>query len=168
MDSSVGEFEPAATNGENFNFGETAKDTAGFRKTNQPKVEKQLIDKIIVGIYTLDLGNVIAGNNAEGLIRLYNVGKMRSSIFFDQRLLRIKGLRLSQERITLNNKDQNWQDIKVFYQTKKNTEPKHYVFTLPVEIQNGAKYQIIIKANVTVPSIGLSMTDIDFGDVICG
>lgn len=72
------------------------------------RFEKKLLDKVVVGIYTLDLGNVIAGNSAEGLIRLYNVGKMRSSIYFDQRQLRIKGLRINQDKVSLSNKDQNW------------------------------------------------------------
>lgn len=106
MDSSMAEFNPNQTGGENFNqtMG-TMKSTAGFRRTVPQKFEKKLLDKVVVGIYTLDLGNVIAGNSAEGLIRLYNVGKMRSSIYFDQRLLRPKGLRISQEKINLNNKD---------------------------------------------------------------
>lgn len=56
----------------------------------------------------------------------------------------------------------------MFYQTKKNTEPKQYIFNLPVEIQNGPNYMIIVKANVTVPEISTSLSDIDFGDVICG
>lgn len=147
---------------------QTMRSTANFRRT-VAKFEKKLIDKIIVAVYTLDLGNVIAGKDAKGNVRIYNVGKMKVNLNFDQNNIRNKGLRLNQTKVNnLNNKEQNWVDLRIDYHTTEKTEPSQYTFQIPVEISNGPKYLLVIKANVTVPEIISSLSEIDFAQVIVG
>ena len=66
-----------------------------MRKTAYQRFEKKLLEGIVVGTYTLDLGNVIAGKDVRDHIKIYNVGKMKTSLSFDQNPQKSKGLRLS-------------------------------------------------------------------------
>ena len=145
---------------------------SGFgRGTVASKFEKQLYENITVGRYYIDLGNVISGSIAQYQFRVYNVGKMpQSTIIFDQKNLRPFGFKLSTDRLTLKNKDKNYEDIKVWFATnnKKQGPTGKLSFELPVEIDNGPKYIIEIRANVTVPELDFSSKEINFDKVICG
>ena len=148
----------------------TTSGRSGFNRTGGAnKFEKQLYENIIVGTYYLDLGNVIAGTSAQYQFRIYNVGKLpQTLIVFDQKNIRPAGFRLTMDRINLKNKDKNFEDVRLIFQTKKNSPTGRQTFLLPVEIENGPKYMIEIHTNVTVPEIGFSDLNVDFGQVICG
>jgi hydrocephalus-inducing protein len=143
---------------------------SGFGRTNAAnKYEKHLYDNIIVGTYYLDLGNVIAGSSAQYQFRIYNVGKLpQCLVIFDQKNIRPQGFRLTLDRVNLKNKDKNYEDVRLIFQTKKNSPTGRQTFLLPVEIENGPKYLIEIRANVTVPEIAFSDLEVNFDKVVCG
>jgi hydrocephalus-inducing protein len=140
-----------------------------FRNTSTGAFEKNLYDRINVGTYSIDLGNVIAGSSIQYQFRVYNVGKLPSiTINFDQKNIRPAGFRLSNDRFILKNKDKNYEDVRVILQTKKSSPTGRQYFQLPIEIQNGPKYSIDLYCNVTVPELGLSDMEVNFDKVICG
>lgn len=153
------------------NLANTTAKSGFMRNTAGSKFEKHLYDNIVVGKYLIDLGNVIAGNTAQYQFRIYNVGKMpQSTIVFDMKNLRPYGFKLSTDRIILKNKDKNFEDVRIWFSTnnKKPGNTGRMTFELPVEIENGPKYIVEIRANVTVPELGFSDQEVNFGKVICG
>ena len=162
--------------GDNFNATANAADTkterSGFTRgqnTGNMRYEKRLIEKVIVGQYTLDFGNVVAGTKAVRTFKIFNVGKMNLNLVFDKKAISAAGFQLSHDKIQrFQFKDHNMYQITLIYQTKKTSTPGRAKYMLPIDIHNGPKYILEIITNVTVPEIKVSNTDIDFGPVICG
>jgi hydrocephalus-inducing protein len=152
------------------NLANTTAKSGFMRNTVGNKFERHLYDNIVVGRYLIDLGNVIAGNTAQYQFRVYNVGKMpQSTIIFDTKNLRPFGFKLSTDRVILKNKDKNFEDIRLWFTTNsKKGSTGRITYELPIEIENGPKYIIEIRANVTVPELGFSDQEVNFGKVICG
>ena len=147
---------------------------SGFQKnlggSLSMRYEKRLIERVIVGVYTLDLGNVVAGLSAKKSFKIWNVGKlMITTLMFDAKAIKAAGFSLSHDKLTrFGFKDHNCVTLELKYQTKKSTTPGKAKYFLPMEIANGPKYMLEIVCNVTVPDIKVSSSDIDFGCVICG
>lgn len=161
--------QPAET-GEGFNKRDNMTERSGFtRNQKDMRYEKKLIEKVVVGTYTLDFGNVVAGTKVSKTFKIYNVGTMPFNVLFDQKVIKLAGFTLSCDKMARFqcNKD-NYISQTVTYTTKKDSKPGRSKYLLPIEIHNGPKYVIEIIANVTVPDVKVSSNDIDFGPVICG
>jgi len=156
--------------GEGFNKKDNMTERSGFtRNQKDMRYEKRLIEKVVVGTYTLDFGNVVAGTKVSRTFKVYNVGKMPFNLLFDQKIIKLAGFTLSCDKMArFGCKDNNCITQTVTYTTKKDSKPGRSKYILPIEMQNGPKYIIEIMANVTVPDVKVSSNDIDFGPVICG
>jgi hydrocephalus-inducing protein len=155
--------------GQTQNLKENMTERSGFTRAAPARFEKRLIEKVVVGTYTLDFGNVVAGLKKEVQFKMWNVGKMPFNLQFDQKNIKSAGFTLSHDKIArFNYKDNNWITLKILYQTRKNSPPGKAKYILPIEISNGPRYLLEIITNVTVPDISVSSNDIDFGAVICG
>jgi hypothetical protein len=66
--------------------------------------------------------------------------------------------------------DQSAQII-ISYQAKKNSKFGQSVTVVPIEVKNGPRYNLELKANITIPEItieNLQSDTIDFNSVIIG
>lgn len=145
-------------------------------KTGQSfSTEKQatrIYDKIVVSTLICDFGNVVVNSVKKKTLKLFNTGALPADIVFDSKAYKSQGYTITPEKI-MKMPPEGSASIVISYQAKKNSRFGLQVTSVPLEVKNGPKYTLELRANVTIPEITLETLEvnpdvIDFQNVIIG
>jgi hydrocephalus-inducing protein len=139
-------------------------------KSRFMKGDYKFFEELVLANYVLNLGLIVAGSKSTSSLRIENIGKCHSSFSIDMKNFKTMGLSISCTKVhklphTANN---NSITLQVTLQTKKNHKPGRAVFQVPIIVENGGRYILEVVAQVTVPELQLSASEIDFGKVLLG
>ena len=141
--------------------------------TLQSSTDKQtfkIFEKIVVSTLICDFGNVVINSLKKKVIKISNTGQLPADLSFDTKAYKAAGFQITPEKITKLPPDQSAQ-IVISYQAKKNSKFGQQMTVVPIEIKNGPKYNLELRANITIPEItieNLNTDLIDFQNVIIG
>jgi hydrocephalus-inducing protein len=134
------------------------------------KNDLKLFEEIVLGVYVVNLGTIIAGNKASRSLKVTNVGKCPVSFAVDMKGYKAMGLTISNTKVhkLMFSGNNNSVSLQLALQTKKTTKPGKQSFSLCLNVESGAKYVLEISAFVTVPELSVSSEVVDFGVVQIG
>ena len=126
------------------------------------------LKSLVAARYICDFGNVIIGQTKKKIFKITNaslVGQL--SWVFDKKHLAGSGFSIEPEKVNkLAESDSLEFTVKYFARTQQKIGPKSFV--LPLEAQGAPTIHIVFAANVCLPEIELSSSNIDFGKVLIG
>jgi len=135
----------------------------------QALVRKHInLHDIVAATYICDFGNVIAGQTKKKPLKVTNassVGKL--TWLFDKNYLSSYGYSIEPEQaLKLPEGETATFEVKFFARFNQPNGPRTY--TLPLLNFGSPRINIILNANVCVPDVDLSSTQVDFGKVLIG
>ena len=122
------------------------------------------MENINIANYVCDFGNVVVGSTKKKTFRLTNVGKVPVSFNFDKKILTMAGIAIEPDKAqkVLPNSSILFN---VSYATRKNSKFGKVKHIVPIDVKSGPSYNIEFTANLTIPEIGMSTDNLDFGKV---
>lgn len=135
-----------------------------------PRTDFHFIDEINLGTFSLDLGTIIAGNKGVGAITVRCLSRTGAMFSLDLRNYKALGLSITNSRsIRLTDSGPSNQAVlSVTFKTVKTMKSGKVTFNVPLRLENGSQYTLLITANVNVPELLLSATEADFGHIDVG
>jgi hypothetical protein len=126
------------------------------------------LKSLVAARYICDFGNVIIGQTKKKIFKITNASLIgQLSWVFDKKHLAGTGFSIEPEKVNkLAESDSLEFTVKYFARTQQKIGPKSY--TLPLEAPGAPTIHIIFTANVCLPEIELSSSNIDFGKVLIG
>ena len=149
--------------------------------STQEKQSLRIYDKIVVSTLICDFGNVVVNSVKKKTVKLFNTGTLPADIVFDAKAYKQQAYTITPEKIMKLPPD-GAASIVISYQAKKNSKFGLNVTQVPLEVKNGPKYTLELRANVTIPEItvesnqplasdqsfSMSADTIDFQNVVIG
>ena len=104
------------------------------------------------------------------VIKVTNTGQLPADISFDEKAYKLAGFQITPPKVSKIPPD-GQQTFTITYQAKKNSKFGQQMTIVPMEIKNGPRYNLELRANITIPEItieNLNSDLIDFQNVIIG
>eukprot|EP00854_Cymbomonas_tetramitiformis_P000766 gene766-1240_t len=142
-----------------------------MKPASPPKKKKVRSTKpapVVLSRYLCDFGNVTKGTHKVKKLRLQNVGAGPVSVYMDKKALP-PGVTVEPDSIVRlpGAPDFETVDMVFTFQTSA-LDPGQIDTVFPMEIRNGPKVLVSIRANVVRPEIEVSSSKLDFGNVQVG
>ncbi|KAJ3287536.1 hypothetical protein HK104_008544 [Borealophlyctis nickersoniae] len=121
--------------------------------------------------YICDFGNVIRNTHKKKVIRVTNRGIHPVSFSLDKSLLTGTGFTIEPDKVKMlpGAPHNESVDFQVTFQARSLTgELGPAEIKLPINVTGGPTTVIILRADVTVPTLQLSTHEANFGEVLCG
>ncbi|XP_075242911.1 hydrocephalus-inducing protein-like isoform X4 [Convolutriloba macropyga] len=138
--------------------------------TVYPKSSKPKFMSIVLPGYELDFGFVILGDIVTKSVRLINNGNCPVSLFMLRSLLQGTGFVVDMDRIRSlpGAPEFEMTEFHVHFDPRgANLDLGPVQCEVPIHVQNGPSSALILKAHVTMPSMTVSDSLLDFGQVLC-
>ncbi|RKP17543.1 hypothetical protein ROZALSC1DRAFT_24102, partial [Rozella allomycis CSF55] len=116
--------------------------------------------------YVCDFGNVIKGTSRKRVFKVTNHGPLPMSFSMDKSVLNGTNFVVEPDKVRALGSMEST-EITISFVSKSTVEGKSEV-KIPISIGNGTGVNLIIKANVAVPSIEVGTTELNFGDIMYG
>ncbi|RKO94829.1 hypothetical protein BDK51DRAFT_29881 [Blyttiomyces helicus] len=123
--------------------------------------------------YICDFGNVIRNTHKKKTIRITNRGLYSMSFSLDKTLLTGTGFGIDPEKVKSLPGAPHFEsvDFQVTFQARSLSgagELGVAEVELPISVTGGPTSILVLRADVTVPDLNLSSSEIDFSEVLCG
>lgn len=114
----------------------------------------RIYDKIIVSTLYCDFGNVVINSLKKKVIKITNTGALPADIVFDAKAFKSQGYTIQPEKL-MKLPPESSNTITISYQAKKNSKFGQQITHVPMEVKNGPKYLLELRANITIPEINI-------------
>lgn len=106
-------------------------------------------EDLVLGVYFIGLGNIIAGTKTSRTIRVRNIGSTNASYNIDVKMLKNIGISLTNPKVSkFAHSSNNIVEMVLTYSTKRSMRSGSVCFKIPMVIDNGPKYIIEVNANI--------------------
>jgi adenylate kinase family enzyme len=134
-------------------------------------LSRHIESKFVLTRYCCDFGTTIKGMSRKKNFKISNVGLLPISFKFDKRELAKSGLTIEPLEIKKlpGYPDYTSLELTLTFQSKhKKANLGEYSVVIPMEVVNGYIVEFEVKANIIIPEVEVSMTNIDFGSLYLG
>jgi len=122
----------------------------------------------VVAWHACDFGNVVSGVTRKRVFRVTNTSSSGAlSWVFDKHILDETGFALEPEKVVRLPEGESVQ-FTITFNAKKSIALGPKEVLLPLDLKHGPSTVVVLKANVTVPEVSLSVDRLHFGDVWVG
>jgi adenylate kinase family enzyme len=126
---------------------------------------------LVVATYICDFGNTIKGVTKKKTFKINNAGILPVSFQFDKKELAKNGLMVEPSEIKRmpGYPDNQVQSLDLFFHSKhKKIQVGPYSCVIPMQLENSYVVNFEVRANVIIPEVEISTTNLEFGHLFVG